>query len=209
MPTLIEPGNLFIISAPSGAGKTSLVKALIESIPGLTVSISHTTRGQRPGETHGLNYYFTAKEEFHRMVEHHEFLEHAQVFGYCYGTSKKWVQETLANGLDVILEIDWQGSQQIRSLFPKCISVFILPPSVKDLYERLTKRNQDNAEIIKNRMSDVHESTRHTKEYDYIIVNDDFDTALNDLATIVRAKRLVKERQLVKFKRLLEELANA
>jgi guanylate kinase len=204
-----EPGNLYVISAPSGTGKTSLVKALVESVPSIMVSVSHTTRAKRPGEQHGLNYYFIDQAEFDRMVKHNEFLEHATVFGNSYGTSRRWVEETLARGQDVILEIDWQGGQQIHTLSPNSISVFILPPSVADLYERLIKRNQDNLDIIKQRIADVRESTRHIGEYNYIVINDDFSAALNDLKIIVAAARLSQRRQVVKFSNILSELVTA
>lgn len=204
-----DPGNLYVISAPSGTGKTTLVKALAECIPGITVSISHTTRKRRAAEVHGVNYYFIAQEEFDGMVAENEFLEHATVFGNCYGTSRKWVEQTLASGNDVILEIDWQGATQIRDLFPNSTSIFILPPSVSDLYHRLIKRNQDHHDIIKQRIHDVRESTRHIKEYNYIVINDDFAAALNDLKMIIQVGRLSQPRQTVKFAKLLEELVTA
>jgi guanylate kinase len=204
-----EPGNLYVISAPSGTGKTSLVKALVESVPSTLVSVSHTTRTKRPGEQHGLNYYFIDQVEFDRMVKNNEFLEHATVFGNSYGTSRRWVEDTLARGQDVILEIDWQGGQQIHTLIPNSLSVFILPPSVADLYERLIKRNQDNIDIIKQRIADVRESTRHIGEYNYIVINDDFSAALNDLKIIVAAARLSQRRQIVKFSNILSDLVTA
>jgi guanylate kinase len=204
-----EPGNLYVISAPSGTGKTTLVKALVDCTPGITVSISHTTRTQRPAEQHGINYYFVSKEEFSEMIAQHEFLEHATVFGNCYGTSSKWVDETLKRGIDVILEIDWQGAEQIHRLFPNSTSIFILPPSVTDLYQRLIKRNQDHHEIIKQRIHDVRESTRHIDEYNYIVINDDFDAALNDLKMIVQVGRLSRTRQTIKFAKLLQDLISA
>lgn len=204
-----EPGNLYVISAPSGTGKTTLVKALIESLPGITVSISHTTRARRPAEIHGLNYYFIDQAEFQLMIEQDDFLEHATVFGNFYGTSRRWVEETLVRGQDVILEIDWQGGLQIQSLFPNCTSIFILPPSVSDLYQRLIKRNQDKQDIIRQRISDVRESTRHVRDYDYVVINDDFETALNDLKTLVLAGRLLQKRQVIKYAQLLSQLASA
>lgn len=206
---IAEPGNLYVVSAPSGTGKTTLVKALVDSIPGITVSISHTTRPKRPAEMHGINYYFLTEPEFERMVEANDFLEHATVFGHSYGTSRRWVEETLAKGQDVILEIDWQGCQQIQQLFPQSISIFILPPSVTDLYQRLIKRNQDNPAIVKQRIADVKETTRHINEYDYIILNDDFTDALNDLKTIVQSGRLIQKRQTIKFADLLTQLVTA
>ena len=206
---MAEPGNLYVMSAPSGTGKTTLVKALVESLPGITVSVSHTTRKKRAAEMHGVNYYFTEKDEFDKMVKHDDFLEHATVFGNSYGTSRRWVEEKLKEGEDVILEIDWQGGQQIHELFPNSTSIFILPPSVSDLYARLIKRNQDNPEIIRQRIADVRESTRHITEYTYIVINDDFLEALKDLQTIVLAGRLAQKRQLIKFSNLLNELVNA
>ena len=204
-----EPGILYVISAPSGTGKTTLVKALVEAIPGITVSISHTTRKKRPAEMHGINYYFTEANEFQAMIDHHDFLEHATVFGNSYGTSKRWVEETLTRGQDVILEIDWQGAQQIQHLYPNSISVFILPPSVSDLYERLIKRNQDNIDIIKQRIKDVRESTNHVLDYDYVVINDDFSAALDDLKTVVLSGRLIQRRQCIKFSTLIKQLATA
>jgi guanylate kinase len=206
---MAEPGNLYVISAPSGTGKTTLVKALVEAVSGLNVSISYTTRKKRPSEVHGVNYYFIDQPEFDKLVEHNDFLEHATVFGNSYGTSRRWVEETLKRGEDVVLEIDWQGGQQIHQLFPNSISIFILPPSVNDLYDRLIKRNQDNPEIIRQRIADVRESTRHINEYGYIVINDDFAEALSDLKIIVQAGRLSLKRQIVKFSHLLTELVNA
>lgn len=201
-----EPGTLYVISAPSGTGKTTLVKALVDSMANITVSISHTTRPKRPAEMHGVNYYFISNAEFDHMTEHDDFLEHATVFGNSYGTSRRWVEETLRQGIDVILEIDWQGSQQIHTLLPHSTSIFILPPSVTDLYQRLIKRNQDNIDIIKQRISDVRESTKHIKEYNYVVINDDFSAALEDLQIIVNAGRLTQKRQVIKFSKLINEL---
>lgn len=205
----MEPGNLYVISAPSGTGKTTLVKALVDAMNGIMVSISHTTRAQRPGEKHAVNYYFISAEEFQKMTDHNDFLEHATVFDNCYGTSRRWVEETLASGKDVILEIDWQGAQQIHHLIPHSTSIFILPPSVNDLYERLIKRNQDNHDIIKQRIADVRESTRHIAEYDYVVINDDFELALHDLKVIVEAGRLKQRRQILKYANLLATLTSA
>jgi guanylate kinase len=201
------PGNLYVISAPSGTGKTSLVKALEESLPNLKVSISHTTRPQRPGEGHSKNYYFVDKKEFLHMIEGGEFLEYATVFHHFYGTSHAWVEQTLAKGLDVILEIDWQGGQQIRKKFPDCISIFILPPSLNDLSDRLKKRNQDKHEVIQERLADARETMMHIQEFDYVVINADFDHAVNDLKTILLAGRLLQKRQSIQFANLLTELA--
>lgn len=202
------PGKLYVVAAPSGTGKTTLVRALIESVPGITVSISHTTRPKRPAEMHGVNYYFIDEKEFTRMVNDGEFLEHATVFNNLYGTSRKWVEETLACGLDVILEIDWQGAQQIHDLFPDSISIFILPPSLEALSDRLLHRNQDKPEIIRQRLADVREATSHIKDFTYVVMNDEFSHALNDLKIIVEAGRLSRPRQTQIFARLLEGLSH-
>lgn len=201
-------GNLYVVAAPSGTGKTSLVKALIESLPYITVSISHTTRPKRPAEAHGVNYYFIAETEFRDMIAKGEFLEYANVFDNLYGTSRKWVQETLARGLDVILEIDWQGAQQIQHIFPDCISIFILPPSLQVLADRLLHRNQDSSGVIQQRLADVREATSHISDFDYVIMNDDFDQALHDLKIIVEAGRLLQSRQTKQFAKLLDELSH-
>lgn len=202
-----ETGNLYVISAPSGTGKTSLVKTLVNSIPTISVSISHTTRPMRPGEEHGVNYYFIDENEFRRMIDHHDFLEHAIVFNNLYGTSHSWVESMLNRGIDVILEIDWQGALQIQQLFPDCISIFIVPPSLDALAQRLFQRNQDNPDVIQKRLADAQETLSHILSYDYVVLNDQFETALNDLKTIVLAGRLTKQRQIKKLAPLLKELS--
>lgn len=199
-------GNLYVIAAPSGTGKTTLVHALVQSLTDIIVSISHTTRAKRPAEVDGVNYHFINHETFQEMVEHGDFLEHAVIFNHFYGTSRSAVEQTLARGIDVILEIDWQGAQQIQSLFPESISIFILPPSFKVLSERLHSRNQDNKAIIQARLEDVAETVSHVHEFDYIVVNDDFETALNDLKTIIQAGRLTEARQAMKYDYLISEL---
>ena len=201
-----ESGNLYVISAPSGTGKTTLVKTLVDSLPNITVSISHTTRLKRPAEVHGVNYYFINENEFKHMIQHGDFLEHAIVFNNMYGTSRSWVEETLRRGIDVILEIDWQGAQQIQRLIPACISIFILPPSLDALSNRLMRRNQDKPEIIRKRLADAQETISHVSEYQYVVLNDDFEAALEDLKTIVLAGRLVQSRQTKKLSPLLKEL---
>lgn len=183
-------GTLYIVSAPSGAGKTSLVTALIQSIAGIVVSVSHTTRPPRAGEQAGISYHFVSKEQFSELVKAGAFLEHAEVFEHFYGTSKPFIQETLAAGTDVILEIDWQGAQQVRALEPEAVSIFILPPSKAALAERLTARAQDKPEIITYRLNKATEEMRHCLEYDYLVVNDDFARALVELKCIVFAERL-------------------
>ncbi|MBV9575361.1 MAG: guanylate kinase [Gammaproteobacteria bacterium] len=203
---MADVGNLYVVAAPSGAGKTTLVKALVDSFPKITVSISHTTRSKRPNEMHGVNYYFIDKSEFQRMISQQDFLEYAAIFDNLYGTSKSWVEQTLTKGLDVILEIDWQGHQQIKKLFPHVISIFILPPSLEDLRERLTKRNQDHAEVIKKRLADAQETISHANEFDYLIINDDFMKALHDLKIIIEAGRLYQPRQIKKHAKLMSDL---
>lgn len=188
-------GQLFIVSAPSGAGKTSLVAALLKSTPGIGVSVSHTTRAMRPGEVDGVNYYFVDVASFTAMEARGDFLESAVVFGNRYGTSRRAVTETLAAGRDLVLEIDWQGARRIRDLFPAAVSVFIMPPSVEELQHRLERRNEDGPEIIARRMQAAREEMAHYKEYQYLVVNDDFERARGDLEAIVRVARLSTARQ--------------
>jgi len=188
-------GQLYVISAPSGAGKTSLVKALLESTPNLEVSVSHTTRDIRPGETDGINYHFVDESEFEAIRDANGFFEWAQVFGNFYGTSSQAVQEKLADGIDVILEIDWQGARQVKALVNTAISIFVLPPSTAALRSRLTDRGQDNDEIIEGRMQAARDEIAHYNEAEFIVLNDDFKTALCDLQSIVRAHRLSQEKQ--------------
>lgn len=200
------PGNLFTISAPSGAGKTSLVNALLPLLSDVKVSVSHTTRAKRPGETDGVNYHFVDMSEFLRMLEQGDFLESAEVFGNRYGTSQRWVKETLAKGVDVILEIDWQGAEQVRRLLPDTVSVFILPPSRSALEQRLNGRGQDSADVIKKRMDAAIDEMSHYPEADYVIVNDDFQTALAELRSIFVAERLQLDHQQLRHADLLREL---
>tara|TARA_B100001109_G_scaffold246056_1_gene234395 strand:- start:45138 stop:45815 length:678 start_codon:yes stop_codon:yes gene_type:complete len=182
-------GTLFIFSAPSGAGKTSLVKGLLDSTGYIGVSVSHTTRAPRPGETDGKDYHFVPVEEFQQMVNRGAFLEHAQVFDNFYGTSQEWVESELAAGRDVILEIDWQGAEQVRRLMPDTISVFIAPPSISALRERLQKRGQDDEQTIERRMRDARKEMSHYGEYDYLIINDNFNNTVEELRAIVIARR--------------------
>lgn len=183
-------GTLYIISAPSGAGKTTLVKALVENTPRLRVSVSHTTRPPRPHEKQGVNYHFVSREEFLQLLAENAFLEHAAVFDYEYGTSEQWVAQQLDQGIDVILEIDWQGARQIRRLRPNSVSIFILPPSRATLRQRLDNRNQDSQAVIERRMRDAMNEMSHYSEFDYLVVNDNFATALQDLQAIIRSHRL-------------------
>ncbi len=191
---MAKEGTLYIVSAPSGAGKTSLVHALAKDIPNIRISVSYTTREQRPGETNDINYHFISKSEFHEMQGQGIFLEHAKVFGCYYGTSRTWVEETLKNE-DVILEIDWQGARQIRTQFVDAISIFILPPSLEDLRERLRKRHRDNFDIIESRMKDAKTELSKYLEYDYLVYNEVFEDALNDMKAIVQARRLTLKYQ--------------
>jgi guanylate kinase len=199
-------GTLFIVSAPSGAGKTSLVKALRESTPGLAVSVSHTTRPQRSGEVDGKDYFFVDHDEFQNMVDDHAFLEHAKVFDNFYGTSKASVEAHLESGHDVILEIDWQGARQVRGLMPKAQSIFILPPSLQALESRLRGRAQDDDAVIQRRMKDAIAEMSHFGEFDYLVINDQFDDALLELQSIVITSRLKVFNQSRTHGRLIEAL---
>ena len=199
-------GTLFIISAPSGAGKTSLIKALLESTKGISVSISHTTRAKRPGEENGVDYHFVDVSAFTDMIGQGAFLEHAQVFDHHYGTSETAALDQLATGQDVILEIDWQGAEQVRIRISGTVSIFILPPSRAALRERLTSRGQDDETIINRRMHDAVTEMSHYHEFDYVVVNDAFETALNDLKTIVRSQRLHIHHQKKDLHTLIDEL---
>ena len=182
-------GTLYIISAPSGAGKTSLISELLTSIEDLEVSVSHTTRGMRDGEVDGKHYHFVSTDEFELGITDGLFLEHADVFGNYYGTSRSSINERLIAGIDVILEIDWQGAQQIRKIEPATRSIFILPPSIQELESRLQKRNQDSDEVISRRVAQAKEDVTHFVEYDHVIINDDFEVALENLRSIFRSQR--------------------
>ena len=206
MTAAMPGGSLFIVSAPSGAGKTSLVKALRQACPYLAVSVSHTTRAQRPGEEHGRDYFFISRDEFSRMVEAGEFLEHARVFDNHYGTARSTVEAALARGEDVILEIDWQGARQTRKWMPDCQTIFVLPPSREALHFRLSARGQDDAATIARRMADAISEMSHFAEYDYLVINDDFDTALAELRAIISARRLQTSRQQIRQAALISGL---
>ncbi len=199
-------GTLYILSAPSGAGKTSLVKALLQQDDQVGVSVSHTTRAMRPGETDGVDYNFVSMDDFNALIEQGQFLEFAEVFGNKYGTSQQWVKEQLAAGRDVILEIDWQGAEQVRRLMPEAVTVFILPPSRSALRERLNARGQDSDEVIEGRMAEATSEMSHYPEYDYLLINDDFATALQQLASLFQARRLRQSAQQTRHQVLLEEL---
>ena len=197
--------NLFVVVAPSGAGKTSLVNALLERDPGIRLSISYTTRTPRPGETHGREYHFVDKATFEGMIASGDFLEHANVYGNDYGTSRKWIAGQLEGEHDVLLEIDWQGARQVRKLFPNMVGIFILPPSLSELRRRLESRGKDSAEVIARRMASAREDISHVLEFEYIIINESFDIAVADLVAVVRAARLSRERQLGRLERLKDE----
>ncbi|MCW8398223.1 guanylate kinase [Legionella sp. PATHC038] len=202
-------GNLFIVAAPSGGGKTSLVKKLVESLEDIEVSISHTTRAMRPGEQHGVNYFFIDENEFIRMIDESAFLEHARVFNHLYGTSINQINERLQKGIDVVLDIDWQGAEQIRRSFPDAVSIFIVPPSLDVLKQRLLDRRQDKDEVISDRMRKAQDELSHYPEFDYLIVNDNFEKAAMELEAIVIANRLRIERQINKQSKLLSFLMSS
>lgn len=199
-------GNLFIITAASGAGKTSLIKALLKQDAHLKLSISHTTRKPRPGELNGVDYHFVDDATFLKMLGDAQFLESAEVHGARYGTSQMAVEAPLHAGFDVILEIDWQGAAQVRRLFPHAVSIFVLPPSIETLEHRLNSRGQDSQETISKRVAAAQSEMRHVGEFDYVTINDDFEVALQDIAAIVRAQRLVSSAQLQRYASLIQTL---
>lgn len=201
-------GTLFIVSAPSGAGKSSLIQALLQSQPAydIRVAISHTTRAPRANERDGEHYHFVSQHQFSEMIQRDEFLEHAQVFGHCYGTAKSSVNHLLASGIDLFLDIDWQGARQIRQSWPLVRTIFILPPSVQELQRRLLGRGQDSPQVIADRMQQAINEMRHYAEYDYLLINDDFDLALADLKAIIRAERLQQQRQQLRHQDTIKKL---
>ena len=198
-------GDLFVVVAPSGAGKTSLVNAMLDVERGIRLSVSCTTRAPREGEVEGREYHFVPREAFERMIAAGDFLEHANVYGNYYGTSRRWIEAELAGDHDVLLEIDWQGALQVRKLFPRMVGIFILPPSLAELRRRLTARGKDSLEVIEKRMASAREEISHVLEFEYIIVNEQFDVALADLQAVVRAARLSRERRGSRLSRLLDE----
>jgi len=191
----VTQGTLYIISAPSGAGKTSLVQAIVATLPDVAVSVSHTTRKMRDGEVDGTNYHFVDQPRFQQMISNGDFLEHASVFGNSYGTSRQHIQEQLLSGKDVILEIDWQGARQIRELMSGCKSIYILPPSAQALRDRLRNREQDSDDVIESRMREAVSEMTHYGEFDYIVINDDFDQAREELASIFVCNRMRLDHQ--------------
>ena len=198
--------QLYVLSAPSGAGKTSLVKSACERLDRLVVSVSHTTRPKRPADIDGVDYHFVDESTFHDMIGQGDFLEHARVFDNLYGTSQRLVEQTLALGTDVILEIDWQGADQVRRLMPDACGIFIVPPSREILEQRLRGRASDSEEVIERRMRDAVEDMRHFSNYDYLIINKDFDDALDELCAVVLSKRVQTGRQSTNNQTLLSAL---
>ena len=198
-------GNLFVVVAPSGAGKTSLVTKLLAADPHIRLSVSFTTRAPREGEVNERDYHFVDRASFERMIAANEFLEYAEVYGNYYGTSKRWIESEIAGDHDVLLEIDWQGAQQVRKLFPDVVGIFILPPSLRELRRRLEARGTESPEAIAKRMASAREEISHVLEFQYIIVNDRFDSALTDLTSVVRASRVSRAQQAVRLAKLFDE----
>ncbi len=202
----MSKGTLYIVSAPSGAGKTSLVHAIVNNLPDVVVSVSHTTREMRQGEVDGKDYHFVDDAQFQQMVDKGDFLEHANVFGNHYGTSRQHIQEQLLSGKDVVLEIDWQGARQIRQLMSDSKSIYILPPSIQTLTDRLKGRDQDSDEVIESRMREAVSEMTHYGEFDYIVINDDFDQSAEELASIFVSNRLLLNQQQQRHSKLLADL---
>jgi guanylate kinase len=197
-------GCLFTIVAPSGAGKSSLVAALLERQPAIQLSVSYTTRPPRAGEVTGREYHFVTRPEFEALIAQGEFLEHAEVYGNLYGTSRKWIEATRAKGADVLLEIDWQGARAVKRLFPDMIYIYILPPSIEELHRRLVKRGKDSAAVIERRLSEAREDLKHVDKADYVIINEDFSVALDDLCAVTRACQLTASQQIARHAELLK-----
>lgn len=202
----VPEGNLFVIAAPSGGGKTSLTRALLEREPGIRLSVSYTTRPPRPGEQDGVDYHFVAADRFAVLKDGNEFLEHAQVHGNWYATSATWLKSQVSAGQDVLLEIDWQGAAQVRVLIPESVHIFILPPSLESLEERLVRRGQDDAATIARRLDAAREEIRHCVEFNYVIINQEFASAVDDLSAVVRATRLRTAQQLARHQPLIAQL---
>jgi guanylate kinase len=200
-------GCLFIISAPSGAGKTSLVKALLQLNLNLSLSISHTTRSPRSDEINGRDYHFVSRDAFQQMLVNEEFLEHAEVYGNLYGTSQQWINKIVASGQDILLEIDCQGARQVRQIFPQSIGIFILPPSVEALASRLKTRAQDKSDVIQKRLAAAREEISHVCEFEYVIINNKLEHALEEVTYVIKAERLKKDRQLIKHHSLIAQLS--
>ena len=199
-------GNLFIVSAPSGAGKTSLVKALLNTNSQIDLSISYTTPTPRPGEIEGEDYHFVSREVFMAMTGRGDFLESAEVYGNLYGTSQSWIENRIASGRDILLEIDWQGAAQVRRKFPGCCSIFILPPSLHDLETRLKGRGKDSEETIRRRLQSAREDIAHVAEFDYVIINEKLEEAISQMNAIITASNLRRDRQLQHYEHLIQQL---
>lgn len=201
-------GSLFIISAPSGTGKTSLVKCLVDSLDDIQVSVSHTTRPKREGEIDGVNYHFVEHSLFEHMIQSNGFLEYAEVYEHYYGTSKEWVAQTLKQGIDVVLEIEWQGAKQVKRYFPDAKTIFVLPPNASSLQQRLRDRGKDHETIIDKRLKSARKEVQYCVDYQYIVVNDEFDKALSDLQAIVRAERCSSKQQMARYRSLIEAMTD-
>jgi guanylate kinase len=204
----VPAGNLFVIAAPSGGGKTSLTRALLERERGIRLSVSYTTRPPRPGEQHGVDYHFVSADRFAALKDSNQFLEHAHVHGNWYATSATWLKSQVSAGQDVLLEIDWQGAAQVRVLIPESVHIFILPPSLESLEERLVRRGQDDAATIARRLDAAREEIRHCVEFNYVIINQEFASAVDDLTAVVRATRLRATQQLVRHQPLIAQLSD-
>lgn len=202
----MNEAKLYVVAAPSGGGKTSLIKSLLARDDAVRLSVSHTTRPPRPGEQDQVHYHFVDAERFSRLVSEDAFLEHADVYDHRYGTGREAVESQLAQGFDVILDIDWQGARQIRSSFPACVSIFILPPSLETLRQRLRNRGQDSEEVIEKRMQKARAEIAHWDEFDFLIINDDFQAALADLQSIIRSGKLQRQGQQERYVKILAEL---
>ncbi|WP_024304004.1 guanylate kinase [Pseudogulbenkiania sp. MAI-1] len=206
---MVQPsGNIYIVIAPSGAGKTTLVSALLAVDPAVQLSVSYTTRAPREGEVDGTHYHFVSKERFLAMIEAGDFLEHAEVYGNYYGTSAAWLREKLAEGRDILLEIDWQGAEQVRALFDKVITIFIAPPSINELERRLRGRATDSEEVIQRRLAEARSEVDRAALYDYIVVNDDIERAKQDLISIIRAERLHADKQMLRYRDALSRMGS-
>ena len=202
----MNKGNLYVVTAPSGAGKTTLVLALLAAEPQVQLSVSYTTRAPREGEADGRDYHFVSRDKFMEMVNHGDFLEHAEVHGNLYGTSQSWITDAISSGRDILLEIDWQGAQQVRKIFPDAIGIFILPPSAAVLEQRLRNRGKDSEEAIRQRLINAREEISHVDEFDYAIVNEHIDLAVRDIVGIVRAERCRLAKQSLRHGELIASL---